>query len=138
MDKNWNIKFENLDLLIFDLDGTLIDSNGVNNQLDVELARSLGENKRKVGIIMNFIKFDKTNNKSIAYDNDIKIGECEFVESGETWNIIHTEVSQSYQGQGIAKRLVEDIIKNAKINNKKLIADCSYAEKVLEKLNNKK
>jgi len=87
---------------------------------------------------MNFIKFDKTNNKSIAYDNDIKIGECEFVESGETWNIIHTEVSQSYQGQGIAKRLVEEIIKNAKINNKKLIADCSYAEKVLEKLNNKK
>jgi len=33
---------------------------------------------------------------------------------------------------------VEEIIKNAKINNKKLIADCSYAEKVLEKLNNKK
>lgn len=77
------------------------------------------------------IKFDK--NKSIAYDNDIEIGECEFIELDETWNIIHTEVSKLYQGQGIAKRLVESIIENAKKYNKSIIADCSYAKKVIEK-----
>lgn len=78
------------------------------------------------------IKFDKNNNKSIAYDNNIKIGECEFIELEECWNIIHTEVSNLYQGQGIARRLVESIIENAKQYNKSLISECSYAKKVIE------
>lgn len=78
------------------------------------------------------IKFDKNNNKSIAYDNDIKIGECEFIELEECWNIVHTEVSNLYQGQGIARKLVESIIENAKQYNKKLNADCSYAKRVIE------
>ena len=56
------------------------------------------------------IKFDKNNNKSIAYDVDTKVGECEFIE----------------------RRLVESIIENAKQYNKKLIAECSYAKKVIE------
>ena len=79
------------------------------------------------------IKFDKDNNKSIAYDNDAKIGECDYIETEETWNIVHTEVSNLYQGQGIARKLVENIIENAKKYNKKLIADCSYAKKVIDK-----
>jgi len=76
------------------------------------------------------IKFDK--NKSIAYDNDINVGECSFIEIGESWNIIHTEVNSSYQGQGIARKLVENIIENAEKLNKKIIADCSYAKKVIK------
>lgn len=79
------------------------------------------------------IKFEKENNKSVAYDNNIKIGECVFVESGEYWNIIHTEVSHLHQGQGIARKLVEKVIENAKIYDKKLMADCSYAKKILDK-----
>lgn len=80
------------------------------------------------------IKFDKNNNKSIAYDNSSPIGECDFIEQEGCWNIIHTEVSNLYQGQGIAKRLVECIIENAEKYNKKLIADCSYAKNVMEKI----
>ena len=34
-----------LDLVVFDLDGTLIDSNGVNNELDIKLVHLLGEKK---------------------------------------------------------------------------------------------
>lgn len=82
------------------------------------------------------IKFEKENNKSIAYDNSVEIGECVFVETEKYWNIVHTEVSSLYQGQGIAKKLVENIIENAKIYNKTLIADCSYAKKILEKITN--
>ena len=70
------------------------------------------------------IKFDKENNKTIAYDNDKKIGECVFIEDNKHWNIIHTEVNNLYQGQGIAKKLVEDIIKEANKYNKNVIADC--------------
>ena len=71
-------------------------------------------------------------NKSVAYDNNTQIGECDFIDQEGIWNIIHTEVSQLYQGQGIARKLVECIIENAEKYNKKLIADCSYAKKVIE------
>lgn len=80
------------------------------------------------------IKFDKNNNKSIAYDNNIQIGECDYIESQKDWNIIHTEVDKTYQGQGIARKLVECIIENAKKHNKELTAECSYAKKVIGKM----
>ncbi len=60
------------------------------------------------------IKFDENHHQSIAYDDKTKIGECDYIESQESWNIIHTEVDKSYQGQGIARKLVECIIENAK------------------------
>ena len=78
------------------------------------------------------IKFDKEKNKSIAYDNNIEIGKCEFIELEGCWNITHTEVNNSYQGQGIARKLVESVIENAKKINKNVIADCSYAKKIIE------
>ena len=50
------------------------------------------------------IEFDKENNRIVAYDNKKKIGECVFVEDDKFWNIVHTEVNNLYQGQGIAKK----------------------------------
>ena len=82
------------------------------------------------------IKFDGKKRKSIAFDNNIKIGECNFIELEDYWNIVHTEVNSLYQGQGIARRLVECIIENAKKYNKNIIAECSYAKKVIEKSSN--
>ena len=78
------------------------------------------------------IKFDKEKKQAVAYDENVKIGECDYIEDGGKWNIIHTEVSNLYQGQGIARKLVENIIENSKKYNKNLIADCSYAKKVIE------
>lgn len=79
------------------------------------------------------IIFVKEQNKSVAYDDNIQIGECDFIEIENCWNIVHTEVDNSYQGQGIARKLVEKVIENAKENRKKVIAECSYAKKILEK-----
>ena len=70
-------------------------------------------------------------NKSVAYDGTRIIGECDFIENDNTWNIVHTEVSSEYQGKGIARKLVECVIENAKKSNKNIIADCSYAKKIL-------
>lgn len=70
--------------------------------------------------------------RSIAYDFETKIGECDFEETEDIWNITHTEVNEKYQGQGIAKKLVENVIENAKRLNKKIDADCSYAKKVIK------
>ena len=78
------------------------------------------------------IKFEKENNKAVAYDNKTTIGECVFIEDGEYWNIVHTEVSSLYQGQGIARKLVEKVIEKAKINDRKIMADCSYAKRIIE------
>ena len=78
------------------------------------------------------IKFDESKKQSVAYDNNAQIGECDYIETEGVWNIIHTEVNNSYQGQGIARKLVECIIENAQKLNKELRADCSYAKKVIE------
>ena len=79
------------------------------------------------------IKFEKENNKAVAYDNKTTIGECVFIEDGKYWNIVRTEVNRLYQGQGIARELVEKVIENAKINDRKIIADCSYAKRIIER-----
>ena len=79
------------------------------------------------------IKINFEENKSVAYDDNKQIGECDFIENNGTWNIIHTGVNSKYQGQGIARKLVECVIKNAKEYNKKIIAECSYARKILDK-----
>ena len=79
------------------------------------------------------IKFDELKKQAIAYDGDINVGECEYEEEETTWNIVHTSVSDSHQGRGIARKLVECVIENAEKRNKKLVADCWYAKKVLNK-----
>ena len=78
------------------------------------------------------IEFDVKNNKSIAYDENTIVGVCEYIVQEDVWNIVHTEVDKNHQGQGIARRLVECIIEEANKNNKKLIADCSYAAKIIK------
>ena len=77
------------------------------------------------------IRFIKKENRAVAYDNEIEISECRFIELEDTWNIIHTGVDSKYQGQGIAKRLVECVIENSKKYSKVLIAECSYAKKLI-------
>ena len=80
------------------------------------------------------IEFREKEKKSIAYDLDKQVGECDFEETNDTWNITHTEVDSAYEGQGIAKKLIENIIQNARILNKNLEATCSYAKKIIEKI----
>ena len=78
------------------------------------------------------IKFLKEENRAVIYDENKEIGECNYIENENTWNIVHTVVDTNYQGQGLARKLVECIIENSKTYNKTLIADCSYAKKVIE------
>ena len=81
------------------------------------------------------IAFEKEKNRVVALDNGNIIGECDFTILGDAWNIVHTIVNSKYQGQGIARKLVESVIDSAKEAKIKVIADCSYAKKVLEEYN---
>ena len=76
--------------------------------------------------------FEQEKSRTIATDNGIIIGECDFTIQDDAWNIIHTVVNSKYQGQGIARMLVESVIENARKEKVKVIADCSYAKKVLD------
>lgn len=40
------------------------------------------------------IKFDRNNNRAIALEANIIIGECSFVENEEYWNIAHTDAKK--------------------------------------------
>lgn len=77
------------------------------------------------------IEFEEKNNKSVAYDGDKIIGLCEYIINNNEWNIVHTEVDPSYQGQGIAKKLVTVIIEEATKKQKNIVAKCSYANKII-------
>lgn len=79
------------------------------------------------------IVFRYQEKRAIAYDFNIEIGECDFEKTEDIWNITHTEVNEKYQGQGIAKKLVENVMENAKRLNKSTEATCFYAKKVIEK-----
>ena len=79
------------------------------------------------------IVFEELNKRAVVFDNQTIIGECDYIIQGDIWNIVHTIVDSKYQGQGIARKLVECVIDNAKKENKQVIADCSYAKKILEK-----
>lgn len=48
-------------------------------------------------------------------------------------NIVHTEVDESLGGQGVGAKLVAAVVQHAREHNLKVVADCPYARKVLDR-----
>lgn len=61
---------------------------------------------------------------------DAEIGYT-FSENGDIV-IDHTVVSESLQGQGLAGKLVERVVEQARQDRRKIVPQCSYAKKKLE------
>ena len=78
------------------------------------------------------IHSNPSKNRAEAYVYDKMVGVCEYTIDGDTWNIVHTSVDKDYQGQGIARALVEFVIKDALGQDITLMATCSYANKILQ------
>lgn len=102
MAKCFKKKLANLELVIFDLDGTLIDSNGANNHLDVELARSLGEDKTSNEILLERDEFFKKNNIG-----DIYLNYCEYLKTKYKSNLSKEEILQ-YR-RNLSKKISKNI-----------------------------
>ena len=81
--------FKNLELVIFDLDGTLIDSNGVNNGLDVDLAHYLGDNSSAEQILKDRDEVFKNNNAG-----DIYLNYCDYLRTKFNFNLSKEEILQ--------------------------------------------
>ena len=77
------------------------------------------------------ILFDPEKSRSAAYDDETCIGIAEVKESEGRWIITHTEVDSAYGGQGIARRLIEEVVAEARRAGKKIVPLCSYADKMM-------
>ena len=87
---------------------------------------------------MEEVKIEFKGNKSVELLGNNEIGVCEFKDSDEGWVIFHTEVNPNYKGQGIAKRLLDAIVNEARNRKIKIIPECSYAKKVMNRNNDYK
>ncbi len=72
--------------------------------------------------------------------NQFYIGESEenalaritFIISGDKMIIDHTYVSETLRGKGIAQKLLNRAVEYARQENRKIVPQCSYAEKVMK------
>ena len=78
------------------------------------------------------VVYDFENCRSVAFDGDKLVGECDYEVSDGGWNIYHTEVLSEYEGKGIAKRLVYKLLEESEKSKVSQEATCSYARKVIE------
>ena len=80
---------------------------------------------------MNIV-WEAETRRSAAYDGEKRIGVAEIEDEGGRWVITHTEVDPAYGGQGIARRLIEEVIAAARRDGAKIVPLCSYADKMMQ------
>ncbi|HSI68270.1 MAG TPA: GNAT family N-acetyltransferase [Planococcus sp. (in: firmicutes)] len=77
--------------------------------------------------------FKHENNKITAYDESVELGHLSYMPDGEVLTVDHTEVSPQAEGQGLGKKLVEQIVQYARKEDKQLDPQCPFAQAVIEK-----
>lgn len=80
------------------------------------------------------IVFEETRKRTAAYDGEKCVGLCAYAEDGAVWTAYHTEVEPVYGGQGIAARLVDELVRAARERGVKIVPTCSYALRQFEKM----
>ena len=77
----------------------------------------------------------KIDENRIVYEkNGEEVGVLEFQNKNEgVIDIYHTYVNPDYQGQQIASKLVEELIKKVKRENKRITSSCSYGDYWMKK-----
>ena len=78
------------------------------------------------------IRYEVEHGRSAAYDGENRVGIAEFEDADGRWVITHTEVDPAYGGQGIARRLIEEVIAAARRDGAKIVPLCSYAAKMMQ------
>ena len=78
------------------------------------------------------VQMEADNSRSVAFDGDKEIGECDYSSDRDGICIYHTGVNPVFEGKGIAKRLVYTILEYAERNKLEVSATCSYAKKVIK------
>lgn len=79
------------------------------------------------------VLYEEQEKRAAAYDDKKWIGESTYSPSDKLWIIDHTYVDKSYQGQGIATKLVATLVDEARKNGKKIIPLCPFAKKEFDR-----
>ena len=79
------------------------------------------------------IVYEEQNLRTAAYDGDKLAGQCTYVVRDDLWDLEHTIVDPAYGGQGLAGKLVQELVSKARERDTKIIPTCSYALKAFEK-----
>lgn len=115
-------KIKDLDLVIFDFDGTLVDSNGVNNKIDIELVHLFEENKDASEVLKERDYILKTKK-----DGDIYLNYCQYLKEKYNLNLtaekileIRRKISKVFLKKVKFKQGAEVIIKKLKEQGIKL------------------
>ena len=81
---------------------------------------------------MNIV-WEAETRRSAAYDGEKCVGFAEIEDEDGRRVITHTEVDPAYGGQGIARRLIEEVIAAARRDGAKIVPLCSYAAKMMRR-----
>lgn len=68
-----------------------------------------------------------------AHVNGAPAGVLVYEQVGSTLNLVHTEVDPSYQGQGVASRLVAGTLDQLRDSEHRVTASCPYVRRWLER-----
>ncbi|MCI5836758.1 MAG: N-acetyltransferase [Veillonellaceae bacterium] len=75
------------------------------------------------------IVYEPQDTRAAAYDGNREVGKCTYSESEALWIIDHTFVDDAYNGQGIAGRLVAELVDQARDAGVKIVPLCPFAVK---------
>jgi len=82
------------------------------------------------------IEHEKKGRKGTFFveENGKRQAELDYFTSGpDAINIYHTEVDEELRGKGMGEELVKAAVDLARRNNKKVIATCPFAHKIIER-----
>lgn len=63
-----------------------------------------------------------------AFENEVQVGQIDFIFNGESLSIEHTRTFGGHEGKGVASTLVQAVTEYAQGNGMKIIPVCSYAQ----------
>ena len=78
------------------------------------------------------IRFEQSNNRTIALDEGNEIGHCKFKSQDGIWTVVHTIVDPDYRGQDIAMKLIDCLAEEARKLGINLTATCPYAVRMFK------
>jgi predicted GNAT family acetyltransferase len=79
------------------------------------------------------IRFEDNRNRAAAYDGNQEVGCCTYSVDGDVWVLEHTFVDPAYGGHGLARKLVDCVVRAARDSDVKILPVCSYAASLFKK-----
>ena len=71
---------------------------------------------------------NKEAGKYYIKENDVEIADLKYTEHDDYYDVTSTFTDPDHRGQGIAKDLVDEIVKDARDENMKIKPTCPYVE----------